>query len=264
MYVLPSCYLQDYVTDAKPESQEELSDSAINNLDENMDYSLLTLLNETGSSGSNEGSSGSVPDHNSESLKEGALKGVYHEQYKHRIMTSQTFLRLLLHFMQDGSDITIQTHINDCWVQQFGSELANGGVMNKSYVDSCDVELRLKVSPSLKWSQAIDYGSQSMETYIWMLIYRLSFLSSQCIQVIKSPHASDISTKETQLVLIRELQTSIAELLACVTAEVLSVPADRYISNGSVHVLLQPVWIKKVITFYFYVVCVLFLQNIYY
>jgi hypothetical protein len=239
--------LQSYVTEAVPESQAELSEAEISNLDENMDYSLLTRINEEHTdteSGTTEAGR----------VKEGTVSGVYHQQYKHRIMTSQSFLRVMLNFMQDGCDVSISDRLHACWTEQFGSVLSLGGLGNTGDASSGREETHTEVSSSsLKWSQAIDYGSSSVAHSIWSLTYRICYFSALCIQVVKSPNVPTESDSavadgddDDRLSTLQSLGASIAQSFSDLQGEVLGSSEDRFVTFGGKSVFLQPSWIKKV------------------
>jgi hypothetical protein len=211
--------MQSYVTDMKPESQAELSESEIDNLDENMDYGLLTTIDESADKAM-----------------------VYRQQYKHRILASQSFLRLMMSFLQDASDGTIDEHLNACWTNRFDST-SSFGVLGDG---SSGEPVLSEVDSTLKWSQAIDFGSQSVERNVWMVTIRLCYLSSLCVQVVKSRGEVADASGDARLATIRSICGNVAQAIASLEAELLGTVDNRFVSFEGTNVILQPAWIKQV------------------
>lgn len=234
------------VAGEKPESQRELTDFDIDSLDENMDYSLLTSISDDCN---NIEKLTSKTYENSDGTKEvGVLKPGYHTQYKRRIVTSQSFLRLMLTFMQDATDVKIEENLQACWVSQFGSLLSLGGLRGEGEKSSgTSAQMKAKVVP--KWSQAIDFGSPSVENNVWTLTLRLCHFASLCVQEMQSSSTGD-DDHHDRLLSIQAIASLLVHSFTELQTELLTTE-NRYVSSataveGHVHVLLQPAWIKMV------------------
>lgn len=232
--------VQSYVTEAIPESQAELAESEISNLNENMDYSLLTRISEENSC---DGSS---------SESEAAVHGgdVYRRQYMHRIVSSQSFLRVMVHFLQGECDQALEDRLSACWTEQFGTLVSFGGLFGTDKNDESVGMAAASTQPSspMKWSQSIDYGSLPAERMIWILLYRLCLFSSQCIQVVKAPAlaTTDDTTEDSRVVALESLGSIISQTFSDLRVEMFEATSSRFVLSGDQKIFLQPSWIKKV------------------
>ena len=224
-----------------PQSQAVLTEVELSQLDENMDYNLLTRI----TADSDERKS---VDNNKKEEKEGAVMGTYRQQYIHRISTSQSFSRLMLKFLQDGSDTTIEESLNLCWCNHFTSVDAFGGVAGEND-NSIGLFSPGGVDLFLKWSQAIDYGSHSVEINIWTFLYRLCLFSSRCIKVKKAPKADDLDSNFMST--LQALEANLTLSLTTLRSEILDNSSDKYVVSEGKNVFIQPTWIKKVHEYFY-------------
>jgi len=219
-------YLQTYIAGLVLESQSELSGEQLSQLVDNMDYDLLTRLEE-------------VPGSSEEDQRKRIRRG----QYEDRIKRSQELLRLVMHILQ-GDTESSTSRIDSLEASLF---------FNSS---------EKTVSSPVTWSQRICTESgdgYAVEKSVWEILLGVSraCVLSQRIAAIKKITAAD-SEKKVDSALVDDLQST-CELIRASVSSLHSGLVPSVESRDSLYLrttregqsdvsspILRPSWIREV------------------
>lgn len=165
-----------------------------------MDYGLLTRIDEEHTNRQT-----TCSDTDSCNGECSISSSVYRSQYAHRIITNQSFVRLMVLFLQGNNIPSMITQLKASWTEHFGTMNSFGGLApatadGGSYRTNLSLEAASTPSLSLQWSQAIDYGSSEVENNLWILVYRICYFSALCVEAASSRNAgAEIDDKDSNV-----------------------------------------------------------------
>jgi hypothetical protein len=233
-----SAYLQGYVAHMHPESQDELSEESLRGLVDNMDYDLLTRVDEDPITG-------------------GEVERVARrEQYERRIKRSQSLLRMVFTTLQNdfqSASSRINSFFSELWNDSSLSTAPSEDPFGAPFILS-------KSSPVTKkatlWSQDLSSGAvddQSFERQNLEAISRICALAVTANQLDHlnkaTPDESQteraLPLRETLRLICQGLHRLFADIRQVLGAEETpdSLQIQRLGSGGGA--LLRPSWIRK-------------------
>lgn len=220
------------------ESQAELNDEKLRNLVDNMDYNLLTRVDEG-------------PFNCGESAKK--LRRL---QYERRITLSQTVLRIIFSTLQnDYSGVT--SKINSIFPLIWENSV--NPPVEDPFGNSIQLpNLVVDHHESILWSQQLNSGivdDNTFEKHNLDLLLRLSAFAITAVQLDQLNKATDQEAKTQQTESLRstfgKLHQTLLHQFSVIKATLMSTESNnKYIlSVGSGNLLLLPSWIRKISCF---------------
>jgi hypothetical protein len=239
-----AAYLQGYVAHMHPESQNELSEESLRNLVDNMDYDLLTRVDEDPSIGSE------------------TDRLARRRQYELRMKRAQSLLRMIFTALQNdlpGATSRINGFFADLWEDSPASTIPLEDPFGAPFSLSKTSSV---AKNSILWSQDLSSGSiddQSFEKRNLEVVARLCALTVTAVQldqVVKTSAASSSDPSESEAALhLRQTLRQISQSLHNLLAEIRQVLGEddrpesmrrKFLESvGSGDVLLRPSWIRK-------------------
>jgi hypothetical protein len=212
------------------ESHNELSGSELEALVDNMDYDLLTRVDELPSVG------GQV------------AKDLRRSQYVSRIRKSQSLSRLVSAILQ--GDINAATiRINDFWsfIWQDSSECPSENPFGQLVTVSSEETKSSSISfVPMIWSQEIGADTVLLEKRSLDIILRLCALSVTIYNLEESSKSEDQSKTQTHQEAIQNISQQLRNALTSLQL-IIEDPQSKFMKafDDSIIPLLQPSWIRK-------------------
>jgi hypothetical protein len=218
-----------------PESQRELTEENLSGLVDNMDYDLLTRVDE-------------------DPFAKGEVgKKIRRGQYEARIRGSQSLLRVIFSTLQNdfqGATMRISNAYSQLWES----------AMSSPAVDPFGVPFHISPLPSpheepILWSQLVSSGLIDEATFERknmegiLRICALSVTALQLDRLVKSTSSEQDVCQEQSALPLRDSLRAICEGIHSLLAEVrtaLGDPSEARYVEGSGQTLLRPSWLRKV------------------
>lgn len=220
-----------------PESQSELSAEELISRVDNMDYELLTRVDDS--------PGGEYPNR---------CKSIRREQYEARIRQAQLLSSLALNILQGESE-TASTRVEALWDAIFSrasycpslGPLGDARSVSKVSDNSC-----ISNSEPIIWSQRIggsDVDSCNFELQMWDILLRICGVAVHCINSSKEVvNEADIANLKAS---VHSLAVSLTSSLAALRDQLClgeSTSSSKYIqfAPGSDSAVLRPSWLREV------------------